>query len=249
MAESGAANLDPKVVNGAEPLRWAAPASFRFRVDKKTMLAQATGDPAEPAPHISSPQIASSEISSTLGRSDAGELSDVAAPSSSAAKVARAFATNWPKCMGCGGAARPSILMFSDTQWHDDEEQSERWETWRKALVELARERGADFRLTIIEAGAGGNVTTVRNHSEEMLTLVREAGATATLVRISPELPLADRPENQPYTFSLLSKGLDAVRAIDAAMERQLREGACADACADADLAPPVLLTVRAEED
>ena len=252
--ESGAANLDPKVVNGAEPLRWAAPASFRFRVDKKTMLAQATGDPAEPAPHISSPQIsspqiASSEISSTLGGSDAGELSDVAAPSSSAAKVARAFATNWPKCMGCGGAARPSILMFSDTQWHDDEEQSERWETWCKALVELARERGADFRLTIIEAGAGGNVTTVRNHSEDMLTLVREAGATATLVRISPELPLADRPENQPYTFSLLSKGLDAVRAIDAAMERQLREGACADACADADLAPPVLLTIRAEED
>jgi NAD-dependent SIR2 family protein deacetylase len=249
VAESdAAANLDPKVVNGAEPLRWAAPASFRFRVDKETMLAPATGDPADPAPQTSSAQVASSEISSTLGGpSDAGELSDMAARSSSATKVARAFATNWPKCIGCGGAARPSILMFSDSQWHDDEEQSERWETWRKALVELARERGADFRLTIIEAGAGGNVTTVRNLSEDVLTVVREAGATATLVRINPELPLADRLENQPYTFSLLARGLDAVRAIDAAMERQLREGE--DACADADLTPPVLLTVKAEED
>jgi hypothetical protein len=66
-------------------------------------------------------------------------------------------------------------------------------------------------------------------------------------VRINPELPLADRLENQPYTFSLLARGLDAVRAIDAAMERQLREGE--DACADADLTPPVLLTVKAEED
>ena len=48
-----------------------------------------------------------------------------------------------------------------------------------------------------------------------MLTVVREAGATATLVRINPELPLADRLENQPHTFSLLARGLDAVRAID----------------------------------
>jgi len=72
---------------------------------------------------------------------------------------------------------------------------------------------------------------------------VRAAGATATLVRINPELPLADRRENQPHTFSLLSKGLDAIRAIDAAMGRPPRpgDGAC--------LMPPALATVKEEEE
>ena len=68
----------------------------------------------------------------------------------------------------------------------------------------------------------------MRNLSEDVLDGLRTAGATASLVRINPELPLADRGENQPHTFSLLSKGLEAVRAIDAALRRQRAAAAVA---------------------
>merc|ERR1719377_28378 len=67
-----------------------------------------------------------------------------------------------------------------------------------------------------MEAGAGGNVTTVRGTSESVLEDLHKHGAHATLVRINPELPLADDRALQPHTISLLSRGLDAVTRIDA---------------------------------
>jgi hypothetical protein len=68
--------------------------------------------------------------------------------------------------------------------------------------------------VAIVEAGAGGNVTTVRNESEQILSAVIEAGAIARLVRINPELPLADQPHHQSFTLSIASGGLEAVKAI-----------------------------------
>ena len=49
-----------------------------------------------------------------------------------------------------------------------------------------------------------------------MLEDLHKNGAHATLVRINPELPLADDRALQPHTISLLSRGLDAVTRIDA---------------------------------
>merc|ERR1719482_1702266 len=72
------------------------------------------------------------------------------------------------------------------------------------------------LRVVIMEAGAGGNVTTVRQTSESVLEDLHKHGAHATLVRINPELPLADDRALQPHTISLLSRGLDAVARIDA---------------------------------
>ena len=51
-------------------------------------------------------------------------------------------------------------------------------------------------RVAIIEIGAGGNVTTVRLRAEQLLKRWRKQGAECTLIRINPELPLADDKEN-----------------------------------------------------
>ena len=56
----------------------------------------------------------------------------------------------------------------------------------------------------------------MRQTSESVLEELRKRGAHATLVRINPELPLADDRALQPHTISLLSRGLDAVARIDA---------------------------------
>jgi hypothetical protein len=108
--------------------------------------------------------------------------------------------------------------MFGDSSWHEDTASEEAWEAWRQGVLSLAAERRASgctpLRVAIIEAGAGGNVTTIRNESEHMLSSLNEAGAVARLVRINPELPLADQPHHQSFTLSIASRGLEAFKAI-----------------------------------
>lgn len=172
-------------------LRWPAPAGYRFAIDDESALAPNGVFGATPTEAVS------------------GDAE---------------FGANWPMCKWCGGAARPAILMFGDSQWHDDNEQRSRWEAWRSALDAITlqkAESGGALRVTVLEVGAGGNVTTVRNLSEDILESVREAGATAHLVRVNPDLPLADNTDNQPDTFSIASRGLAAVRAIDDAIRRR----------------------------
>lgn len=79
-----------------------------------------------------------------------------------------------PSCPGCGGVARPNILMFGDWDWDAvrTSAQEERFLAWRE------RCRGA--KTVIVELGAGLAVPTVRRQSE---ILQREG---ATLVRINP---------------------------------------------------------------
>ena len=139
-----------------EPTRWPAPPDFRFAVEAESALAP-LGTP-ERAASVAQP-LAPAELS----QATSGPGSDDATPEA----IAHAFDSNWPRCLHCGGKARPSILMFNDSQWHDDEAQAERWEAWRSSLEDLAQIHGPSFRVTIIEAGAGGNVTTVRNLSED----------------------------------------------------------------------------------
>lgn len=81
----------------------------------------------------------------------------------------------WPRCPGCGGLARPNILMFSDWSWLPERSsaQEERLSSW------LARAgRG---RLVIVELGAGTAVPSVRNFSEGVA-----ARFGGTLIRINP---------------------------------------------------------------
>lgn len=50
-------------------------------------------------------------------------------------------------------------------------------------------------RVAIVEIGAGGNVTTVRLRSEQLLKRWN-SHAECTLIRINPDLPLADNKTN-----------------------------------------------------
>ena len=80
---------------------------------------------------------------------------------------ADAFRSNWPKCVVCGGLARPAVLMFGDSGYVDDGESSDRFDEWKAAVGLLARKHG--WRVTILEVGCGGNVTTIRMATEELL--------------------------------------------------------------------------------
>eukprot|EP01052_Picozoa_sp_SAG31_P001234 SAG31_NODE_41_length_31342_cov_8.029286_24_plen_519_part_00 len=197
--------------------RWKAPAGFRFKIDASTMLAP-------------------------KGVPIAGEHNGFAS-----AIESEGFTQNWPTCKHCGGAARPSILMFGDSRWVDDHEQAARWQNWRTTLLELAEEgdKHEPLRVVVLEVGAGGNVTTIRNLGESLVEKLLACHARPTLIRVNPDLPLADRAANQARTISLPCYGLEAVKQIDTRIENLLATGLWQQAAAE----PPTLSTVPIEED
>lgn len=214
--------------------RWKAPAGFRFRVDNATMQAPA-GAPAARA--------------QVTGAGLAGGGGD---GSTEADWQAQGFTKNWPVCKHCGGPARPAILMFSDSKWVDDMAQQEQWSAWRSAVIELATKRVADgsepLRVVLLEVGAGGNVTTIRNLGEALLEELVECGGQPTLIRVNPDLPLADRCRNQPYTISLQSYGLAAIQQIDSRLTALLQTERWEQA--EAAIATPLTLkTVPIDEE
>jgi NAD-dependent SIR2 family protein deacetylase len=93
-----------------------------------------------------------------------------------------------PRCLSCGGMARPNVLMFGDWQWlpRRSREQAEILRAWLEAVE--------GHELVIVECGAGTAVPSVRSMSERLLArprtrLVRinqnEAGAPAGQVGIA----------------------------------------------------------------
>jgi NAD-dependent SIR2 family protein deacetylase len=180
---------------GLDRGRWAVPPAYRMAVDEDTRLAPADVPPAAGAEHA----VGSAQPF------DGG-----------------AFARNHPACVRCGGPARPNVLMFNDEVWLANEEEFRRWDAFRGALVgaagERAEEGGEPLRVALLEVGAGGNVTTVRRTAEALLLDLEGAGAEPTLIRVNPELPLGDSAAARPRVLPILSKGLAAVREIDAAI-------------------------------
>ena len=82
-----------------------------------------------------------------------------------------------PACPGCGGLARPNVLMFGDGGWDETRTMAQQrgLERW---LVELG---GAGARLAIVECGAGTAVATIRATGEALASRMG-----ATLIRINP---------------------------------------------------------------
>ncbi|MFN7132829.1 MAG: SIR2 family NAD-dependent protein deacylase [Myxococcales bacterium] len=107
-----------------------------------------------------------------------------------------------PTCPGCGGLARPNILMFGDGGWDGTrtEAQDERLSAW------LASLQGA--RLAIVECGAGTAIPTVRATCE---ALARRTGGT--LVRLNVR-----EPQVPPRHLGLAIGALAGLTAIDRAM-------------------------------
>jgi NAD-dependent SIR2 family protein deacetylase len=216
---------DAAAGEGVDGGRWAAPPGFRFAVAEESRLAPA-GEPAAPAARA-------------VGSAQPHDGS--------------AFAANHPACIRCGGPARPSVLFFDDEEWMENAADAARWAAFKRALLAAARARGGGggdsdggdgdgggggggppLRVALLEIGAGGNVTTVRRTAEALTLELAAAGASPTLIRVNPELPLADRPEARFFLLPIMEKGLAAVRGIDAALRAaagdawlEPREGLC----------------------
>jgi len=230
---------------------WRAPIDFRFNVDTVSMLAP-RGDVAKES-WLDEMQAVATTVGEDeeaikgevaipgkpvprVGRVQGGGrptlLRHMSMPTESdqrATKVATSFATNHPMCQHCGGAARPAILMFGDFGWQDVESQDRRWDRWTSAVRRYSHQRETSqdeprLRITILEIGAGGNVTTVRSTSESQFTNFREAGAIVKLIRVNPELPLGDGTPFKPgarngeFVVSVMSRGLEALQRIDTCM-------------------------------
>ena len=82
-----------------------------------------------------------------------------------------------PRCLDCGGIARPNILMFGDYRWNYSrtDAQRDRLVQW----IDRLEEEGT--RIAIIEMGAGTAVPTVRNTSEQIAKRF-----DVPLIRINP---------------------------------------------------------------
>jgi NAD-dependent SIR2 family protein deacetylase len=67
-----------------------------------------------------------------------------------------------PACPGCGGLARPNVLMFGDGDWDEARayQQELRMGRWLKEVVAT--------RVVIVECGAGTAIPTVRHFCEAM---------------------------------------------------------------------------------
>lgn len=105
----------------------------------------------------------------------------------------------FPACPGCGGLARPNILMFGDLGWDGSrtDAQLRRLAGWFETL------EGA--RVAVVELGAGMAIPTVRRFSEQ---LVSDLGAK--LIRIN--VREADVPRGQA---GLGGPALATLRALD----------------------------------
>lgn len=203
------------------PSRWAAPAGFRFAVDSET----------QNAPNLA-PASPPSEVS--------------------AQKQGHGFDSNHPRCPRCAKPMRPSILMFADADWCDNRAQQDRWVAWQQAVEKQTTTQHSDaasapLRIAILEVGAGGNVTTIRQLAENTVDSIRERGGVATLIRVNPDLPLADSSSRQDATISLPNYGLAALKQIDEAMTELRNKDAAAVAAAESN--PLLLKTVPVEKD
>jgi len=109
-----------------------------------------------------------------------------------------------PACPGCGGLARPNVLMFSDDGWDDSRTAAQQrgLERW---LVEVG---GGHGRLAIIECGAGLAVPTIRAAGEALARRM-----DATIVRINPRDPGFSR-----HAICVMTGAAEALARIDDAL-------------------------------
>ncbi len=107
-----------------------------------------------------------------------------------------------PRCVNCGGIARPNILMFGDWSWLCD--RTRRQEHNFDAF--LTDTRG--FPLVVVEMGAGTAIPTIRALGER---LGRQTGGT--VVRINPRESQIDAPH-----VSLPCGAAEGLRGIDGAL-------------------------------
>jgi NAD-dependent SIR2 family protein deacetylase len=108
-----------------------------------------------------------------------------------------------PACPGCGGLARPNILLFYDGGWDESRsfEQEQRLGRW-------LRDRQGQ-RVAVVECGAGTAIPTVRHFCEAMADRFR-----GKLIRINVR-----EPQVPPGHVGLQMGARAALEAMDALLE------------------------------
>jgi NAD-dependent SIR2 family protein deacetylase len=88
-----------------------------------------------------------------------------------------------PRCIRCGGTARPNILMFGDWSWISDRsrEQENRFDEFLSGV--------AGRPIVVVETGAGSDIATIRSMSERIGRIPE-----VTVVRINPREPQIAAP-------------------------------------------------------
>lgn len=104
-----------------------------------------------------------------------------------------------PRCISCGGVARPNILMFGDFSWLADRTRSQ-----ERQFDEFLTDHGGE-KMVVLEMGAGTAIPTIRYMGER---LAERSGAT--LIRINPREAQAPAGE-----ISISAGALDGLRGID----------------------------------
>jgi NAD-dependent SIR2 family protein deacetylase len=104
-----------------------------------------------------------------------------------------------PKCIRCGGVARPNILMFGDFSWLSD-----RTRRQEREFDEFMTDH-VGARLVIIELGAGTAIPTIRHMGERL------AGRSkAVLIRINPR-----EAQVPPGEISIPAGALEGLKGIE----------------------------------
>ncbi|MEZ0323181.1 MAG: Sir2 family NAD-dependent protein deacetylase [Hydrogenothermaceae bacterium] len=107
-----------------------------------------------------------------------------------------------PRCINCGGIARPNILMFGDFSFIPDRVESQEFR------LNLWLERNQNKKMVIIEIGARESVPTVRWFGERI-----SRDYSATLIRINP------RDYSVPHSIDAISIPLTGLKALESLLK------------------------------
>ena len=102
-----------------------------------------------------------------------------------------------PRCHGCGGIARPNILMFDDWEWNEQRVASQQQEMgdWLERVA----------RPVVIELGAGTAIPSVR---------MMGARTGAPMIRINPREPAVGQPGSIGLAVTALEGMLGILQAL-----------------------------------
>jgi len=113
-----------------------------------------------------------------------------------------------PRCRNCGGIARPNILMFGDWSWN-----TKRTDLQRGRFLRWLQEKSnSGMPMAIVESGAGKDVSTIRNLSEQVART-----HNATLIRINPRDFTVPREQDIPLPLG----AAEAINFIIECMEKE----------------------------
>ena len=125
-----------------------------------------------------------------------------------------------PKCGGCGGLARPNVVMFGDWTVVGGRINA-MGDAYNAFMADAVGDGGAGVKkVVVLEIGAGVAVSTIRSSSRSLCHRAAEVGHETTLIRINPEHPSCDEIYSSVKCIPI-AKGTEAIAAIDAEVKRR----------------------------